>query len=76
MALTAYLVIATAGSLYSAASGTQFLWAVIPGDAIHIVMLVLLWVPRSVRDFFAVHRSRRVAAAGTRPHSEREVGAG
>lgn len=56
IALTVYLVVATVGSLYSAASGAQFLWAVIPGDAIHLVMLVLLWVPGPVRHFFAVHQ--------------------
>lgn len=53
IALTVYLVVATLGSLYSAAQGTQFLWAVIPGDAIHLVMLALLWLPGSVRRFFA-----------------------
>lgn len=53
IALTVYLVVATVGSLYSAAQGTQFLWAVIPGDAIHLAMLALLWIPRPVRRFFA-----------------------
>ncbi|WP_139417526.1 hypothetical protein [Agromyces laixinhei] len=59
IALSAYLVIATLGSLYSAASGSAYLWAVIPGDAIHIIMLVLLWAPRSVRAFFATYSGRR-----------------
>lgn len=76
VALTAYLVIATVGSLYSAASGTQFLWAVVPGDAIHVVMLALLWVPRSVRDFFAAHRARSAIAAGTVPRAAEEAGTG
>lgn len=53
IALTIYLVIATLGSLYSAAQGTPFLWAVIPGDAVHLAMLALLWLPVSVRRFFA-----------------------
>ena len=59
IALTVYLVVATAGSLYSAAQGTQFLWAVIPGDTVHVAMLALLWVPRSVREFFAASRLER-----------------
>ncbi|WP_166997924.1 hypothetical protein [Paramicrobacterium fandaimingii] len=58
VALTAYLVIATFGSLYSAAAGSAYLWAVIPGDSIHVIMLVLLWAPRSVRDFFARYTAR------------------
>lgn len=58
IALSAYLVIATFGSLYSAAAGSAYLWAVIPGDSIHVIMLVLLWAPRSVRDFFARFTSR------------------
>lgn len=53
IALTVYLVIATLGSLYSAVQGTPFLWAVIPGDAVHLAMLALLWIPGSVRRFFA-----------------------
>lgn len=59
IALTAYLLIATFGSLYSAAMGAAYLWAVIPGDGVHIVMLVLLWLPPSVREFFRAHRAAR-----------------
>jgi len=55
----AYPVVATAGSLYSAAQGTQSLWAMIPGDAVHVVTPALLWVPRSVRAFFANRPERR-----------------
>lgn len=61
IALTVYLVVATVGSLYSAAAGVQFLWAVIPSDGLHIVMLILLWAPASVRRFFAAHRAPAVA---------------
>lgn len=61
IALTVYLVIATGGSLYSAAAGTSYLLVVIPTDALHIMMLVLLWLPRSVREFFAAHQRRRSA---------------
>jgi len=64
IALTVYLVIATFGSLYSAAAGTEYLWAVIPGDGVHIAMLALLWLPRSVREFFAAHRAANRARAG------------
>lgn len=62
IAMTAYLVIATGGSLYSAAAGTSYLLVVIPTDALHVMMLVLLWLPRSVREFFAAHQRRRSAA--------------
>lgn len=57
IALTSYLVLATAGSAFSAMAVPTYLWAVVPGDGIHIIMLVLLWIPRSVRDFFAAHRA-------------------
>lgn len=62
IAMTVYLVIATAGSLYSAAMGDSYLIAVIPTDALHLMMLVLLWVPRSVREFFAAHQRQRSTA--------------
>ena len=62
VAMTVYLVIATAGSLYSATQGDSYLIAVIPTDALHLMMLVLLWVPRSVREFFAAHRRQRSTA--------------
>lgn len=57
IALTVYLVVATLGSLASAAAVPTYLWAIIPGDGVHILMLVLLWLPRSVRTFFAAHRA-------------------
>ena len=66
IALTAYLVVATFGSLYSAGSGSAYLWAVIPSDVLHIAMLALLWVPRSVRRFFAAHRAAHQAELGSR----------
>ena len=56
IALTAYLVIATVGSLNSVTAGTQILWVVIAGDGLHLVMLALLWLPGSVRRFFTAHR--------------------
>lgn len=57
IALTAYLVIATGFSLISAVAGTDYLMFVIPTDAIHLIMILLLWLPRSARAFFAAHRS-------------------
>lgn len=62
IALSAYLVIATLCSLYSAAAGSAYLWAVIPGDSIHVIMLILLWAPASVRRFFADHRRGRASS--------------
>lgn len=62
IAMTVYLVIATAGSLYSASKGDSYLMVVIPTDALHAMMLVLLWVPRSVREFFATHQRQRSTA--------------
>lgn len=55
IALTVYLVVATAGSLYSASIGGMYLAVVIPTDALHALMAVLLWAPPSVRRFFAAH---------------------
>lgn len=57
VALTAYLVMATVGSLFSAAAVPGYLWAVIPGDGMHLLMLAVLWLPASVRRFFAGHRA-------------------
>lgn len=54
--LTAYLVVATAGSLYSASIGGMYLAVVIPTDLLHVIMILLLWAPPSVRRFFAAQR--------------------
>lgn len=54
--LTAYLVVATAGSLYSASIGGMYLAVVIPTDLLHVIMVLLLWAPPSVRRFFAAQR--------------------
>ncbi|OZM79264.1 hypothetical protein [Pseudonocardia sp. MH-G8] len=58
IALTVLMVLATANSLDSASKGPEYLWWAIGGDVIHLVVLGLLWLPRSVREFFAAHRSR------------------
>lgn len=65
IALTGYLLIATSFSLVSAAAGTMYLWAVISCDGIHVLMLVLLWAPRSVRRFFATHRAKSAIPTAT-----------
>lgn len=57
IALTAYLVIASGLSMISAAAGSDYLMFVIPTDAIHLIMIILLWAPPSVRHFFAVRRT-------------------
>lgn len=62
LTLTAYLVVATYFSLDSAAKGMMFLWAVIPTDLLHVLMIALLWVPKSVRGYFAVHRAQAARA--------------
>lgn len=62
IALTIYLILATIGSIFSAMAVPTYLWAVIPGDGIHIIMLLLLWIPRPVRDFFATHRATSLAS--------------
>ncbi|MEV6040354.1 hypothetical protein AB0L65_55240 [Nonomuraea sp. NPDC052116] len=54
VALTGYLLLAALGSFTSAAAGAEYYWAVIPTDAIHLVMIAVLWLPRSARRFFAV----------------------
>ncbi|MDN5687701.1 MAG: hypothetical protein L0G94_13670 [Brachybacterium sp.] len=61
--LTVYLVVATAGSLYSATMGGMYLAVVIPTDILHVIMVALLWAPPSVRRFFAAHRAARRGAA-------------
>ena len=57
--LTIYLVVATAGSLYSASMGGMYLAVVIPTDLLHVIMVALLWAPPSVRRFFAAQRSTK-----------------
>jgi hypothetical protein len=54
IALTVYLVLATVLGMISVAAGPEYYWAALGADAIHILMIVLLWAPRSSRSFFAV----------------------
>ncbi|MEO3797120.1 hypothetical protein ABGB14_43555 [Nonomuraea sp. B10E15] len=56
IALTVYLVIATLASYISAAAGSEYWWAVISGNVIHLAMIAALWLPASARAFFAAHR--------------------
>lgn len=62
IALTIVLVVLTVGSLFSAAAVPTYLWAVIPGDTAHILMVIALWVPKSVRDYFARQSDRSPAS--------------
>lgn len=62
--LTAYLIVVTLASYISWEAGPQFRWAVISTALIHVVMLGLLWLPASMRDFFAGHRDRTKEPAG------------
>jgi hypothetical protein len=59
IALTVLMVAATANSLDSMLAGPEYVWWAIGGDVIHVIIIGLLWLPKSVRDFFAAHRSRR-----------------
>jgi len=59
IALTVYLVLATLLGMISVAAGPEYYWAAFGADAIHIAMIVLLWVPRSSRRFFATRRGAR-----------------
>ena len=69
IALSVYLVAASILGLNSAVKGAEYLVVVITADLIHVIMLVLLWLPPSVRAFFAAHRpagrARPVAAAAS-----------
>ncbi|MFC4015011.1 hypothetical protein ACFOY2_47900 [Nonomuraea purpurea] len=53
IALTAFLVLLTLGSLNSVTAGAEYLWAVISTDAVQLAMIALLWLPASARRFFA-----------------------
>ena len=64
IALTVAMVVATLNSLDSAAAGPEYYWAVIPSDVLQVGIVVLLWLPRSSRAFFAAHRRRDRAARG------------
>lgn len=65
IALSCYLVLATAASIYSASFGGMFVLIVILTDVLHAIMLVLLWLPRSTRVFFAGGRGRVRAGSRT-----------
>jgi hypothetical protein len=50
IALTVFLVAATVGSFASWSAGLQFQWSVIATDALHVLMLALLWLPGRARQ--------------------------
>lgn len=62
IAFTVYLLIAVPASLISAAVGGMYIYYVIPSDIAHVVVLALLWLPASVRRFFAAHHAARSAS--------------
>ncbi|GAA1551973.1 hypothetical protein [Brevibacterium picturae] len=64
--LTIYLVVATYFSLYSAAQGAMFLWAVIPTDILHVLMIGPLWIPASSRQHFKPQTERTSGAQAHR----------
>jgi hypothetical protein len=49
------LIVATVASFASWSAGLQFQWSVIATDALHVLMIALLWLPG---------RSRRAHPAG------------
>ena len=59
IALTVYLVLATVLGMISVAAGPEYYWAAFGADAIHVAMLVLLWLPRSSRAYYAARRRTR-----------------
>lgn len=61
IAMTITLAAVTVGSVFSALAVPSYLWVVVASNVVHIIMIVLLWAPRSVRELFAAHR----AAAAT-----------
>lgn len=52
IALTVYLPLATVGSLASW-SDLRFAWVVVLSGVVHLVIIGLLWLPHSVRAYFA-----------------------
>lgn len=60
-----YLLIALPASLVSAAVGGLYIYYVIPSDVIHFIILLLLWLPASVRQFFVQHRAAKLRKKST-----------
>src|SRR5699024_10804391 len=67
IALTLLLVAAMLGSLNSAGAGPGYLWTVVATTCLQLLILALLWLPPSVRAFFAAHRAAH-------PGSDQAVG--
>lgn len=57
IAFTLLLVAAILGSLNSATAGPGYLWTVVATTCLQLLILALLWLPPSVRAFFATHRA-------------------
>lgn len=56
IALTALMLLATVGSVDSAMAGPRYYGWVIASDLLQVAILLLLWVPRSVRELVAGDR--------------------
>lgn len=54
IALTVTMLTATVGSLVSIAAGSEYYWAAIPTDILQVVIIIMLWLPKSSRVFFSV----------------------
>ncbi|MDN5915960.1 MAG: hypothetical protein L0I76_12765 [Pseudonocardia sp.] len=59
IALTVALVLATLNSIDSATKGPEYVWWAIAGDVLHVGIVGLLWLPRSVREYFAAARAEQ-----------------
>lgn len=62
IALTILMVAGTLNSLESMRAGPEYFWWAVGGDLIHIAIVGLLWLPTSVREFFAAHRPGTAAS--------------
>jgi hypothetical protein len=63
IALTIFLVFITLGSFFSIQAVPDFWWVAMTSNVIHVTMIILLWVPAPVRQYFAAHRAAAVPAA-------------
>lgn len=64
IALTIVIAGATLNSVISALAGPEYYVPVIAADVLHVAIVCLLWIPRSVREFFTHERiARRSAGA-------------
>lgn len=65
IALTVFLIVATVASFASWSAGLQFQWSVIATDALHVLMIALLWLPDAHAERTRQERSGDDARPGT-----------